>query len=83
MKVDQARVAALAFLAREKGGGSPVPLPVSGPTLTKFAVEYVERRSSSWKPSTVKATLSQAAERLAVAIQRKLCHLNPCLPPFT
>ncbi len=58
VKADQARAAALAFLAREKGGGSPVPLPASGPTLTKFAAEYVERRSPSWKPSTVKATLS-------------------------
>ena len=35
-----------------------MPLPASGPTLTKFAAEYVERRSPSWKPSTVKATLS-------------------------
>ncbi len=58
VKADQARAAALAFLAREKGGGSPVPLPASGPTLTKFAAEYVERRSPAWKPSTVKATLS-------------------------
>ena len=58
VKADQARAAALAFLAREKGGGSPVPLPASGPTLAKFAAEYVERRSPSWKPSTIKATLS-------------------------
>ena len=50
--------AAIAFLAHEKGGGSPAPLPASGLTLTKFAAEYVERRSPSWKPSTVKATLS-------------------------
>ena len=35
-----------------------MPLPASGPALTKFAAEYVERRSPSWKPSTVKATLS-------------------------
>ena len=58
VKADRARGAALAFLAREKGGGSPVPLPASGPTLAKFAAEYVERCSSLWKPSTVKATLS-------------------------
>ena len=57
-KTDQARCAALAFLAREKGGGNPVLPPASGPTLTKFAAEYVERRSPSWKPSTVKATMS-------------------------
>ena len=56
VKADQARAAALAFLAREKGGGSPVPLPASGPMLAKFAAEYVERRSPSWKPSTVEAT---------------------------
>jgi len=54
---DQARTAALAFLTREKGGGGPLPVPASGPTLTKFAAEYVERRSPSWKPSTVDATV--------------------------
>ena len=47
VKADQARAATLAFFAREKGGGSPVPLPASGPMLTKFAAEYVERHSSS------------------------------------
>ena len=57
VKADDARAAAPAFLAREKGGGSPVPLPASGPMLTKFAAEYVERRSPSWKPSTVKTTM--------------------------
>ncbi len=72
VKADQARAAALAFLAREKGGGSPVPLPASGPTLTKFAAEYVERRSPSWKPSTVKATLSY----LNSAILPALGHLR-------
>ncbi len=57
VKADQARAAALAFLAREKGGGQPLPLPASGPTLERFASEYVERRSPSWKPSTVETTL--------------------------
>ena len=52
VKADQARAAALAFLAREKGGGEPLPLPASGPTLARFAGEYVERRSPAWKPST-------------------------------
>ncbi len=47
MKADRARAAALAFLAREKGGGDPVPLPASGPTLKAFAAEYVERRVRS------------------------------------
>ena len=56
VKAGDARAAALAFLAREKGGGSPAPLPASGPTLAKFAAEYIERRSPSWKPSTVKTT---------------------------
>ena len=72
VKADQARAAALAFLAREKGGGSPMPLPASGPTLTKLAAEYVERRSPSWKPSTVKATLSY----LNSAILPALGHLR-------
>ena len=72
VKADQARAAALAFLAREKGGGSPAPLPASGPTLTKFAAEYVERRSPSWKPSTVKATRSY----LNSAILPALGHLR-------
>ena len=72
VKADQARAAALAFLAREKGGGSPVPLPASGPTLTKFAGEYVERRSPSWKPSTVKASMSY----LNSAILPALGHLR-------
>ena len=56
VRAGDARAAALAFLAREKGGGGPAPLPASGPTLAKFAAEYVERRSPSWKPSTVTAT---------------------------
>ena len=52
VNADQARAAALAFLAREKGGGKSLPLPPSGPTLAKFAAEYVKRRSPAWKPST-------------------------------
>ena len=58
LTVEDARAAALAFLAREKGGGNPLLFPASGHTLTKFAAEYVERRSPSWKPSAVKATMS-------------------------
>ena len=57
VKADRARAAALAFLAREKGGGTAPSPPPSGPTLKTFAAEYVERRSPSLKPSTVKATL--------------------------
>ena len=72
VRADRARAAALAFLAREKGGGSPVPLPASGPTLAKFAAEYVERRSPSWKPSTVAATMSY----LNSAILPALGHLR-------
>ncbi|MDE0407845.1 MAG: site-specific integrase, partial [Alphaproteobacteria bacterium] len=68
VKADQARAAALAFLAQEKGGGQPLPLPASGPTLTKFAAEYVERRSASWKPSTVAATMSYLNSAILPAI---------------
>ena len=68
VKADQARAAALAFLAREKGGGSPVPLPASGPTLAKFAAEYVERRSPSWKPSTLAATMSYLDSAILPAV---------------
>ena len=57
VKADQARAAALAFLARENGGSQHLPLSASGPTLTRFAREYVERRSPSWKPTTVETTL--------------------------
>ena len=71
-KADQAQAAALAFLAREKGGGDLLPLPASGPTLAKFAAEYVERRSPSWKPSTVTATMSY----LNSAILPALGHLR-------
>ena len=49
-----------------------MPLPAPGPTLTKFAAEYLERRSSSGKPSTVKATLSY----LNTAILSALGHLR-------
>ena len=72
VKAEDARAAALGFLAREKGGGNPLPLPPSGPTLTKFAAEYVERRSPAWKPSTVTATMSY----LNSAILPALGHLR-------
>ena len=71
-KANEARAAALAFLAREKGGGKPLPAPASGPTLTKLAAEYVERRSPAWKPSTVTATMSY----LNSAILPALGHLR-------
>ena len=58
VKADRARAAALGFLAREKGGGKPLPPPPSGPTLTKFAAEYMERRSPAWKPSTRDSVMS-------------------------
>ena len=45
VKADQARAAALAFLAGKKGGGKTLPPPPSGPTLTKFAAEYVKQRA--------------------------------------
>ena len=58
MAADQARAAALALLASEKCGGRSLPPPASGPTLARFAGEYVEGRSPSWKPSTHAATMS-------------------------
>ena len=70
VKADQARAAAIAFLAREKGGGKPLPPPPSGPTLSKLAAEYVERRSPAWKPSTVKATLSYLHSAILPALGR-------------
>ena len=72
MKADQARAAALGFLAREKGGGKPLPPPASGPTLTKFAAEYMERRSPAWKPSTRDSVMSY----LDSAILPALGHLR-------
>ena len=72
VKADAARAAALAFLASEKGGGSPVPLPASGPTLAKFADEHAARRSPAWRPSTVDATVSY----LNCAILPALGHLR-------
>ena len=66
-----------AVLPDSKTGPRPIwlaspALPASGPSLTKFAAEYVERRSPSWKPSTVKATLSY----LNSAILPALGHLR-------
>ena len=65
---DQARAAALALLAREKGGGRSIPPPASGPTLARFATEYVERRSPAWKPSTHKATMSYLHQSILPAL---------------
>ena len=53
---DQARAAALALLAREKGGGRPIPPPASGPTLARFATEYLERRGPAWTASSRRTT---------------------------
>ena len=43
-----------AFIAREKGGGKSLRLPASGPTLKTLAVEFIERHSPRWKPSTIR-----------------------------
>ncbi|MYA60481.1 MAG: tyrosine-type recombinase/integrase [Chloroflexi bacterium] len=72
VKASEARTAALVFLAREKGNDALPPVPASGPTLAKFAAKYVERRSPSWKPSTVDATVSY----LNSAILPALGHLR-------
>ena len=58
VKAAQARAAALAFFVREKGGRKSLPPPPSGPTLAKFAAEYVKRRSPAWKPSTRDSIMS-------------------------
>ena len=68
LRADQARAAALALLAREKGGGPSLPLPASGPTLARFAAEYVERRSPSWKPSTQRATMTYLRHTILPAL---------------
>ena len=65
---NQARAAALALLAREKGGARPIPPPASGPTLARFAVEYVERRSPAWKPSTHASTMSYLRHAILPAL---------------
>ena len=68
LTADQARAAALALLAREKGGGRSIPPPASGPTLRRFTTEYVERRSPAWKPSTYKATMSYLRQSILPAL---------------
>lgn len=52
LTAEQARAAAFGFLAHGKGGGLPVPATPSGPTLARFTLEYLARRSRAWKPST-------------------------------
>jgi len=64
----QARAAALACLAREQGGDRPVPIPSSGPTLGRLAVEYMERCSPKWKPSTRAAVTSYLNSAILPAI---------------
>ena len=66
----QARTTALTLLAREKTAGRPLPAPASGPTLARFAAEYVKRRSPSWKPSTHDSTMSY---RLPAMLGRAEC----------
>ena len=52
LSAEQARAAAFSFLAHSHGNGQPAPVPPSGPTLARFALEYLERRSPAWKPAT-------------------------------
>ena len=72
LAADDARTLALAFLAREKGGGKPPLPPPCGPTLKRFAAGYLERRSPAWKPSTRKST----AAYLGSAILPALGHIR-------
>lgn len=51
------------------------------PTLTKFALEYVERHSPLWKPSTVEATncyLRSAIPALARTIWQSSARFYAC-----
>ena len=68
LTAERARTTALAFLAREKGGDRAIPVPPSGPTLTRFAVEYMERCSPAWKPSTRAAVTSYLNSAILPAI---------------
>ena len=68
LAADRARTAALAFLAREKGGGRPLPVPPSGPTLARLAAEYMERCSPAWKPSSRAAITSYLNSAILPAI---------------
>ena len=68
VKADQARAARSRLPRAREGRRESRALPASGPTLAKFAAEYVERRSPSWKPSTVKATLSYLNSAILPAI---------------
>ena len=52
LSAEQARAAAFSFLAHSHGNGQPAPVPPSGPTLARFALEYLKRRSPAWKPAT-------------------------------
>ena len=72
VKSDQARATALAFLAREGISGKPLPLPSTGPTLARFAAEYLAQRSNRWKPSSRAAIVSY----LDSAILPALGHLR-------
>ena len=63
-----ARAATLPLLVREKCGARPIPPPASGPTLARFAAEYVERRSAPWKPTTHASTMSYLRHAIPAAL---------------
>ena len=52
LAAEHARAAALGLLAHGKGSRAPEPVPTFGPTLARFALEYLERRSRAWKSTT-------------------------------
>lgn len=68
LTADDARALALAFLAREKGGGKPPLPPPCGSKLKRFAAEYMERRSPAWKPSTRKSVASYLGSAILPAL---------------
>ena len=59
VKADQARIAALAFLAREKGGSQPVPLPGFRPDACE-----VRRRICRAAPAVVEAVHGEGHHEL-------------------
>ena len=76
----------LAFLAcTSKGESKALSLPPSGPTLTKFTAEYMERRSPAWKPSTrnsIKSYHRQRDPACARPSSRRRNRVRRCGPLF-
>ena len=68
VKASEARAAALAFLAGEKGGGKPLPPSSLRLDAGKVAAVYVNRRSPAWKPSAWDFNVSNLANGVLPAL---------------